>query len=167
MAKVEYRWREGARGPLPAQVVGTELERIRIAQGGAFVPSSVVDAARPAKSPLHPAFEWNDKIAAEKHREEQAKYLIRCIVTVTAEANEGDGEIRAFVSCLEEDEDTPSYTTTERALRDPTLRDQVLTAAFRDMEAFEKRYRKLSEMAEILTAIKKTKSRIQPERRAS
>lgn len=51
--------------------------------GKSLRPQHVVDAARPAESPLHAHFEWRDDIAAERYRIEQAKGLIRVHVTVS------------------------------------------------------------------------------------
>ena len=158
MAEMVYKWRAGARAPLPAAVVGAELERIRQKHGDAFTTGDVVNAARPFKSPLHAAFEWDDSAAAEAYRREQAGYLIRYVVRVNPDSADDEG-VRAFVSCIEEGEDRPSYTTSERAMRDPSLRDQVLSNAFREMQAFEKKYRKLTELAEVIDAMTRVRTR--------
>ncbi|MFO0271514.1 MAG: hypothetical protein ACK53W_13385 [Gemmatimonadota bacterium] len=44
---------------------------------GRIVPAEVVDAARDPTSPLHGHFEWDDTVAAERHRLDQARQLIR------------------------------------------------------------------------------------------
>ena len=44
-----------------------------------ITPPMVVDAARPEQSPLHPAFEWRDDLAAEQYRLYQARSLIRTV----------------------------------------------------------------------------------------
>jgi hypothetical protein len=59
-----------------AQTAGEELARIAQDRGELKAPD-VVDEARPQDALLHPAFEWNDQIAAELHRQDQARYLIR------------------------------------------------------------------------------------------
>lgn len=40
-------------------------------------PKRVVDAARDPSHPLHKYFEWDDSVAAEQHREYQARRLIQ------------------------------------------------------------------------------------------
>jgi hypothetical protein len=35
------------------------------------------------EAPLHPAFEWDDAIAAERHREHQARNIIRSVKVIT------------------------------------------------------------------------------------
>lgn len=50
-------------------------------------PSALVDMARPKTSPIHSAFEWNDKKAAEQYRLIRARNWIRT-VRVTYEERE-------------------------------------------------------------------------------
>lgn len=53
---------------------------------GTLEPTAVVEDARPKNSSLHGYFEWNDRIAAEKHRLDQARDLIQSVhVTVQIE----------------------------------------------------------------------------------
>lgn len=62
-----------------------EFARI-IRRDGCIRPSVVVNEARPAKSPIHDDFEWNDKKAAEEYRLSQARQYIR-ITPVRIENN--------------------------------------------------------------------------------
>lgn len=63
------------------QVVGEELERIR-SDYGILQTKTVVDEARPETAPLHPAFEWDDEVAAEHYREHQARSLIKSVLVI-------------------------------------------------------------------------------------
>lgn len=75
----QYKFRNGWRvAGVDAQTVGDELRRIYDGNGELTAPL-VVDEARPDDAPLHPAFEWNDEIAAELHREHQARTMIRSV----------------------------------------------------------------------------------------
>lgn len=56
-------------------VVEDALEEIW-SQHGTVTQKLVVDWARPPSSPLHKYFEWDDKIAGEKYRENQALQMI-------------------------------------------------------------------------------------------
>lgn len=51
----------------------------KLEQNGRCTPRRVLAAARSPDSPLHPYFEWDDTVAAEAHRIEQARALIRRI----------------------------------------------------------------------------------------
>ena len=46
-------------------------------KSGRITAPAVLDAARPASSPIHDCFDWYDSEAAEKWRLEQARELIR------------------------------------------------------------------------------------------
>jgi hypothetical protein len=75
----QYQFRNGWRvAGVDAQTVGHELHRIYQDNGELTAPL-VVDEARPDDAPLHPAFEWNDEVAAELHREHQARTMIRSV----------------------------------------------------------------------------------------
>lgn len=83
----KYEWNRRL-APIEADVVGEELERIR-SKTGQLVPADVVSAARPKKSPIHAAFEWDDTLAGEKYRIHQARNIIRA-VRVVSEGDDGE-----------------------------------------------------------------------------
>lgn len=60
-----------------------KIEKIlaRMEASGELTPEAVVQAARDRRSPLHSFFVWDDKVAAHKHRLEQARELIRSVKT--------------------------------------------------------------------------------------
>lgn len=81
-----YRWSiayENKGAPIVSVV--SELERVREAAEGRPKPRDVVAAARPAMSPLHRFFLWDDTEAAERYRERQARDLLLNIVVMRAE----------------------------------------------------------------------------------
>ena len=88
MAKKNYVYKKTAfvRRGVKAQTAGEELERIS-KEHGEITPPLVVDEARPEESPIHEVFEWDDYVAAEHHREHQARQLIRSIEVVKPEGN--------------------------------------------------------------------------------
>jgi hypothetical protein len=79
---ITYNFRRGAEvDGLDAQTAGEELARIT-EHHGALTAAVVVDEARPNDAPLHPAFEWDDQVAAELHRQHQADTLIKAVQIV-------------------------------------------------------------------------------------
>lgn len=150
-----YRWKPGSTAPLEAQAAGDEMERIRVRNNGRLTSELVVEAARDEDAPLHPAFEWNDKRAAEAHRLEQARYLIRSIEVVVDRGDPEPVPIRAFVN-VQRDEDR-SFTSTFHALSDVDLRAQVIASAWRELEAWRRRHAELVEFARIFTEIDKAR----------
>ena len=146
-----YKWKRGAQVPLNPQDAGEELERIRVVNNGRLDAENVVEAARPEYAPLHPAFEWDDGKAAVQWRIEQARYLIRSVEVVVDKPDGESSPIRAFVS-VQRDEDR-SYTSLQHALSDEELRTQVLSQAWRELEAWRQRHAELVEFAKIFSVI--------------
>ncbi|QCI93376.1 hypothetical protein [Novosphingobium sp. EMRT-2] len=145
-----YRWKEGARISVDPQAAGDELERIRVRHNGRLEPEWVVHTAKAAKNPLHDLFEWDDNVAAQNYRVDQARGIIRSI-EVVVEAAEERKPMRAFVSVVQERD--RSYTSVVHAMSDPDLRKQVLRAALTELEAWRKRYAELVELAQVFAAI--------------
>lgn len=148
-----YQWKKGAHHApnIEAQTAGEELERIRVHNNGRLENADVVSAARDKASPLHPAFEWNDKKAAEAYRLDQAGDLIRAVDVVMEKDDDTAKPIRAFVS-VKRDEDR-SYTSIQHALSDDDLRAQVVAQAWSELEAWRKRYAELVEFAKVFALI--------------
>lgn len=158
MSEAVYKWRDGAwntRG-LDPQEVGEHLEILRVQHNGRLTPVMVIDSARDETSFLHGYFQWDDAIAGHKYREEQARNLIRSI-SVKVE-QKPDSPVRAFVS-VTRDKDK-SYTSIAHAMTDAELRAQVLSQAWRELQAWQKRYKEFEELANIVTAIESERERL-------
>lgn len=145
-----YQWKQQAVVPVEAQIAGDHLEALRIRNNGHLTPRAVVAAARPKRSPLHPAFEWDDQKAAESFREDQARYVLRQI-TVVVEGNDEPKAVRAFLN-VSEDHET-HYTSRAVVLSDAELRKQVLHRAWLELRAFREKYREYQELADVHNAI--------------
>lgn len=128
------------------QAIGTALEEIRAANGGELQPLAVVEAAKSRKNPLHQHFLWDVKAAAEAHWLDQARTLIRSVRIVDTAVK--SGSVRAFVSL-----NTPSgvnYHGVRDVQNSATLRAALLLQAEKDLDAWEKRYRELREICEVV-----------------
>lgn len=66
--------------PSVNQKIAKELASLE--KGGRLLPADVVAAARSTKSAMHRWFEWDDGVAAERYRLEQARELIRAVPLV-------------------------------------------------------------------------------------
>lgn len=146
-----YKWKPQAGIQVDAQVAGERLEELRVRNNGQLTPRAVVDDARPEQAPLHPAFEWRDEVAAEKYREDQARYMLRQITVTLPEEDKERPPIRAFVNVRVED--SQSYTHVAHALSDAELRQQVLARAWRELQDWRQRYKELEELADVFSAI--------------
>ncbi len=116
---------------------------------GRILPERVVEAARDESSPLHNQFEWNDSEAAQRYRIEQARSLLRVCVTMLPGTNE---QIRAFVSLSHED----GYRSTGAVMVNSDHRSQLLEDARNDMRMFESKYKHLSEVSDVISAMKRS-----------
>lgn len=73
---------------MSSELIKDELEAIRSANPrGELVPSEVVAFARNPNTAIHNRFNWDDSEAANLYRLQQARTLIRVVVSVTG--NEG------------------------------------------------------------------------------
>lgn len=151
-----YQWKDGAHSNgIKAEVAGKRLEKIRNKNGGRITPHAVVNDARPEDSPLHPAFEWDDTRAAEEHRLEQARCLIRS-VTVIYDEKADKSPVRAFVNVVQGSDTDATYTSMAHALSVPELREQVIRRALSEIKSWRQRYEDYKELGTIFDAIDKT-----------
>lgn len=97
-----YAFRQNARIPqgLDADAIGKELERLAGERGDARY-AAVVEQARSPESAMHAYFEWDNTAAAEAHRIDSARYLVRSIVPIVVNPQTEDeytAQTRVFVS---------------------------------------------------------------------
>lgn len=163
MAAFTYKYRGGYNSKVPAEITGPVCQKLHEAQ--VLTPENLVNEARSEDSPIHSAFEWNDSIAAEKYRCEQARLMIANIVWVESdiqnerhlkliEETEKDSlketnfaDERAFVSTGEQNH---RYVPIAVALTNEEWRANLLKSAKKDMNAFIAKYRRLTELANII-----------------
>lgn len=144
-----YRWRPGSRMVGSAQVAGEVCESL--AQRGELTAKTLLDESRPEDAPLHGMFEWDDAEAAEQWRESQAGAIIRAVEVVVVGASE---PVRAFVSVANAEEGPArSYVGVSVALQDADSRAVLLSEAKAEMRAFSEKYRKLTELAQVIDAM--------------
>ena len=141
-----YKWKLPGLIPVDAQTAGEELQRI-YREKGALNPVDIVDESRDSAAPLHPCFEWDDEIAAEKYRQTQAQKIVCSIVTVQEKPNREPVEIRAFVSVRQEYKPIEVVTSSEEQMQ------ELLCTALAELMAFRRKYSILSELAGVMRAI--------------
>jgi hypothetical protein len=150
--KNKFKWKYQPKGKVSAQVAGEAIEQIAKRHAGQVKPKMLVEAAKAKKHPLHKCFEWDDSIAGEKYREQQARNIIVQITIVEEiQGNKEPLRVRAFVS-VEEDSDV-HYTTMARAMTDEQLRRQVVSQAISDLNAIKEKYKDLQELSSVFAAI--------------
>lgn len=145
-----FEWKLPGLYPVPAQDAGQELDRI-YRERGQLDPADIVDESRPDDAVLHPCFEWRDTVAAELYREQQARGIVRCIVT-TAESKQGEPvQVRAIVKAA------GTYRPLKVVLESPDMEQEMLKNALRDMMAFQEKYSALESLAPVFAAMESIK----------
>lgn len=119
---------------------------------GKLTPALVVDEARDVMHPLHFRFEWDDAVAGEKYRQNQAHELIRSVKVVYKPATETDPEksVRAFHAVR--GESGYAYEPVESVLRDDFTRRLVLNDMQREWQQLHRRYADFEEFAAMVRA---------------
>ena len=151
-----YTWAEGAqpyRKQIDAQAVGDALEHLQGTEAR-LTPPVVVAAARAPESPLHVCFEWDDAAAAEKHREQQARDVLRHI-RVEMETADGPQHVHAFVHFSANGEPA-GYTPIARVLSDTELYARACESAKKELAALARRYEVFRELRHVLQAAVET-----------
>ena len=143
---------------MDAGEVGSHLELLRQEQHGELTPEDVVKDARNPNSPLHSHFEWDDTRAAEQHRLNQARNLIRSVVAIYTSDKKPAQRVRAFVHVPEKG--APHYRSTDHAMSQTKTRNMVLRRAWRELKAWRDRYRELKEFSALIETIDETEKNL-------
>lgn len=138
---MEVKWRIEGIYKADAQKVADEIGDNRIS------PQELLEKAMDVNSELHKCFEWNDSIAAEKYRLQQARGIL--INLVYKEKESKVEPVRMF------------QITTQKNVYQPTVQflvqedeyQNLLKRAKSELESFKKRYHTLSELQEVFEAI--------------
>lgn len=136
-----YEWKTASYIKADANVAGKQCEELEKTVG--LTAKNLLDANRAENAPLHSEFEWNDGIAAEKYRENQARHIIACLC-VRAETTSGEQSepVRAFLKTTPESE----YQFLNVILQSADSHVAMLSMALRELEVFRKKYKMLSEL---------------------
>ena len=132
------------KGKVTAEDAAAELERIR-EKHGIIRPEIVVDESRDEDAVLHKCFQWDDKLAAESFRKEQARKLIDAIQVVIVN-NNVNYSVRAFVNVRASDDDRRSYRPLTEAIHNEEMYKDLLSQAKEEMSAFVTKYSQIEEL---------------------
>lgn len=118
------------------------------AEYGALTPRLVMDEARDDNHPLHSRFEWDDAIAGERYRLNQAHELIQ-VVRLTFTNHKGvERSVRAFHAVQGENGST--YEPAELIASDPVLTQILLMDMRREWKSMQGRYGHFAEFVEMI-----------------
>lgn len=126
-----------------------ELQHI-YEEHGQLTPALVLDTARNPDHPLHPRFTWDDEAAAEAHRIDQARNLIRSVRVVYREADDKEGarSVRAYHSVRTEEGCV--YRSTDEVVASPFLTELLMRDMTREWQQLKRRWARFSEFTEMV-----------------
>ena len=151
-----YKWKTYAY-KTSADVAGAVCEELDRTVG--LTPANLVDASRAEDAPLHDEFEWDDEIAGEAYRKEQARMMITNLAIVIEEHKQEP--VRAYYSFeYGFRKNTSTYVSTIKILSDSDKRTQLLERAKSEMIAFKSKYSMLTELADVFESIDSTVKQI-------
>jgi len=144
-----YKWKEAAQikaDATAAAAVLNELER-----KGELNARSVVEVSRPEDAVLHAEFEWEDEKAAVEYRLNQARKIMQSLIVIPeVENSEQQEPVRAFFKI---DAGSSAYKSIESIMRTPSQKDMLLKMALKELQAFQQKYKRLEELADVLKSI--------------
>lgn len=157
-----YEFSEGARfqpgAVKDAAEVGAHLEFLRQQSKGELTPEDVVQDARNPNSPLHSFFEWDDTAAAEQHRLQQARGLIKAVVAVYVQPDKPAVRTKMFVHVNEPG--APHYREKSHAMSQKKTREMVLRRAWNELQQWRRRYADLKEFADLIPVIDEVQKKL-------
>lgn len=142
-----------------ANVVGAHLEMLREKFKGEITPEDILADAQNDNSPLHSFFEWDDGAAAQQHRLQQARGLIRAVVAIYVRPDKPAVRQRAYVN-IKAPGEPQHYRESSHAMSVKSTRDIVLKGAWREFQAWRNRYKDLKEFSELFEVADAVESKL-------
>lgn len=142
-----YTWKTKNLFKTDANTAGQIFEELENTIG--LTAENVVNVSRDEDAPLHYEFEWDDEVAAEEWRKRQAQNMISNLSIVLVETEDEDATpVRAFYAT-----ELHHYENIRAIITNEEKKDDLLIKAIRELQAFKKKYRILSELQTIFSAI--------------
>lgn len=130
-----------------------ELEQIRLLHGGLLKPEDVVAFAKDPATALHSDFTWDDSQAAHERRLDQARNVIRLVVTIIS--NEKVEPVRAYVSLPSDRVVGGGYRAIQDVVNDKSRSEEMLRDALERLLAAKRMYSRLQDLQPVWDAIDK------------
>lgn len=147
-----YKWKTASYIKADAEKAGKMCEELE--RTGGLTAERLVKANEPEDAPLHDEFEWNDEKAAAEWRKQQARHIINSLVIVSEKQ---DAEpVRAFISI---ERASPNYESLDVIIHSEDKYAALLTMAFKELEAFKKKYSQLTELETLYNIIDEIKAK--------
>ena len=129
-----------------AELVGNALDAIQENDGG-ITPEALLKVSTPTRSKTHKMFEWDDTVAGDKYRLEQARLVLRSIDVIVQIPDDGERSIRAFTSTPLEG-GKRVYVNTVSAMQQRDTRDAMLQDCLNALIKFREKWANLVAVAD-------------------
>ena len=116
-----------------------------------ITPEAIVNYARDENTELHKCFQWDDAIAAESWRKQQARMIVTSLTVVVQKS---ETEKQAY-RLIEHDDTVKEYKPVVFTVRNDDEYSRLLKQAKAELAQFKLRYKKISELAEVIEEIEK------------
>lgn len=130
------------------QAITAELEALRTKDGLINAITAVKWARRNRRSALHAYLEWDDAVAAEKHRVDQIRNFIQVNIVDAV-------GFRRYVSLSIDRKPGGGYRETREVLSRQDLRAVMLDDALDDLDRLRRLYEPLRELSPVWNAVER------------
>ena len=117
------------------------------------------------KSALHDLFEWDNTIAAERYRLQQARILINEVKIIVDTQEYYAFENVNIVVNKETNETARVYCARDRIMKDTDLREQIIQRAYNNILYWKRKYECYAEFKVIVDAIKSVEKIMEEQQR--
>lgn len=144
-----YKWKTGARIKGSAQASGELFEQLSQTEAG-LTAETLLNANKPKNAPLHNDYEWNNQKAANQWRLHQSRHFMDSltVVMVNYETSE-ELQTRAVHITTEPHKYEPITTI----IQSESKYECLLSNAFSELQAFQRKYNMLKELTPVFQAI--------------
>lgn len=150
-----FSWKAGTQFPVKASVAAATIRSLQEALGKDFITAKeLLDESRDENAPLHCCFEWDDTIAAEKYRVDQARRIINSIEVKVIHDDKSEIKTRFFLNVQPVAPKKPGeFVGIDRVLSNENYRKQALSNALIELRAFQRKYTAYEELSGVFKAI--------------
>lgn len=135
---MQYAWKQA-----PSNFHKADPQKCGEEIGDCATPESVLEKAKDPDSELHKCFEWDDSVAAEKYRLQQARQVIQFLVVKGTEKEETPTRVFQITS------EKQVYRPVTFFLRNEDEYTTLLMRAKAELKAMQTRYSMLTELESI------------------
>lgn len=157
MQAEKFVWKAGAQFPVDAKTAVDTIHDLQQSLGkDTITAKELLDASRNEGAPLHSCFEWDDTVAAEKYRVEQARHIINSIeikfVDTDYPAHLKQTRYMVNTVCVAP-KAQGEFATINVAFTNENYRTAVLKNALHELRSFQSKYSRYQELSGVIKAI--------------